>query len=451
MPNKAVLWADPELQFKLGITESIIDPKVGLRLHGPLDYNTKRTQFREVRLGLICKEPKRICGFLAKLGSNFKEQKLGDKEYEGFEKVYKVPVKIPQEDYAVRMSQEEINRVLNSSTPFESAVSLFDGKIQEFHDSMRGKYDVLVIQIPGDFANFDNPELSLNLHNSIKVLTVKRNMMSQILTEKAMKYQYDCENMWNLSVALYTKAGGVPWKLREFTNTNCFIGISYGIKKTEKGQAILSGLAEIFDSFGENVSMVSLSSEAYGKDFFLETDGSLHLSKEKIAQLIERLLEDYKKRVGQFPDRVTVHKTSFFNPDEKDGIRKVVQKGHYDLVDVVDNSSFRLFSGNSHPTRGTFWKVDSKVGLMYTTGTVPCFGRYPGIGTPKPIELRLAEGDSRIEKIGKEIFALTKMDWNNCNLMIREPVTTKYASYIVEILKAGLQADEIVKDIRYYM
>jgi hypothetical protein len=63
----------------------------------------------------------------------------------------------------------------------------------------------------------------------------------------------------------------------------------------------------------------------------------------------------------------------------------------------------------------------------------------------------VAEGGSSIEKIGKEIFALTKMDWNNCNLMIREPVTTKYASYIVEILKAGLRADEIVKDLRYYM
>src|SRR5438093_3237986 len=284
VPKKAVLWLDPELQFKLGITESIIDPKVGLRLHGPLDHNTKRRQFKEVRLGLICKEPKRICGFLAKLDSNFKEQKLGDKEYDGFERVYRVPLKIPPEDYALAITQEEINKVLSPNPSFESAVNLFDSKIQEFHDSMRGKYDVLVIQIPADFSILDNPERSLSLHNSIKVLTVRRSIMSQVLTEKAMKYQYDCENMWNLSVALYAKAGAVPWQLREFTGTNCFIGISYGIKKTEKGQTILSGLAEIFNSFGENVSMASLSSESYGKDFFLETDGSLHLSKAKMAQ-----------------------------------------------------------------------------------------------------------------------------------------------------------------------
>jgi hypothetical protein len=207
-------------------------------------------------------------------------------------------------------------------------VNLFDSKIQEFHDNMRGKYDVLVIQIPADFSILDNPERSLSLHNSIKVLTVRRSRMSQVLTEKAMKYQYDCENMWNLSVALYTKAGGVPWQLREFTDTNCFIGISYGIKKSEKGQTVLSGLAEIFNSFGENVSMASLSSESYGHDFFLETDGSLHLSKAKIAHLIEILLEDYRKRVGQFPEKVTIHKTSFFNPEEKDGIGQVIQGGH---------------------------------------------------------------------------------------------------------------------------
>ena len=43
------------------------------------------------------------------------------------------------------------------------------------------------------------------------------------------------------------------------------------------------------------------------------------------------------------------------------------------------------------------------------------------------------------------------MDWNNTNLMIRMPVTIKYASNIVGILKAGLQPDEVVKDIRYYI
>jgi DNA-binding Lrp family transcriptional regulator len=84
-------------------------------------------------------------------------------------------------------------------------------------------------------------------------------------------------------------------------------------------------------------------------------------------------------------------------------------------------------------------------------GYVKSLKTYPGIGIPKPLEFHIDGGKTRLEKLGKEILALTKMDWNSTNLMLREPVTIKYASNIVEILKAGLQPHEVVKDIRYYM
>jgi hypothetical protein len=118
-------------------------------------------------------------------------------------------------------------------------------------------------------------------------LAIRREIVTQILTEKTLTSTYECENVWNLSLGLYVKAGGVPWMLKEFTNTRSFIGIGYGIRKLESGQSVLSGLAEIFDEFGEHLSMISITSEAFGKDFTLETDGSYHLNEEKIALLVE--------------------------------------------------------------------------------------------------------------------------------------------------------------------
>ncbi|NHV98168.1 MAG: hypothetical protein HA496_00815 [Thaumarchaeota archaeon] len=213
-------------------------------------------------------------------------------------------------------------------------------------------------------------------------------------------------------------------------------------------------MAEIFNEYGEHVSVVSITSEAFGKDFTLETDGSYHLNREKISVLIEKLIEEYRQKIGNPPEKIVLHKTTFFNPSEKEGVEEVLSKFDitYDLVNIIENPSLRFFGdGKMPPSRGTFYRIDATKGLLYTTGYVKSFKTYPGIGIPKPLEFHMDYGKTEIEKLGKEIFALTKMDWNNTNLMLREPVTVKYASNIIEILKAGLQSDEVVKDIRYYI
>lgn len=456
MVSKVVIWSEPQLKFKPGVQESIIDPKVGLLLHGPLDFNSKRRRFSEIRLGVICKEPSRVINLLNKLNSHFPSQKLGDKDYKGFQSIYKVPLRIPSDNEVVQITDEEISKVLGNlkEDVFEEIVQLYDRKIQEFHDEMRGKYDVLVIQIPRELGKYDDPQKSQNLWSSIKAVAIRRDIVTQIITEKSLTSEYNCDNMWNLSLGLYVKAGGVPWMLKEFTDTQSFIGIAYGIKKLERGQRVLSGLAEIFSEYGEHVSMVSITSEAFGKDFTLETDGSYHLSEEKVAILIEKLIEEYKRIIGNPPEKVVLHKTTFFNFAEKEGIKSILSRfdSSYDLVNIVENPSLRIFTTEKMPPpRGTFKRIDENTGLLYTTGYVESFRTYLGIGSPKPLEFRIDEGKTKLEKLGKEILALTKMDWNTTNLMIRKPVTVKYASNIVEILKAGLQPYEVVKDIRYYM
>ncbi|MGC9014395.1 MAG: argonaute/piwi family protein [Thermoproteota archaeon] len=449
MINSAIVWTEPELRFKLGIQETIIDPKVGLSLHGPLDFNTKRRRFSEIRLGVICKEPLRIISFLKKLNSSFQEKKVGDKKYKGFETIYKVPIRIPSESEVVQLTDSEINSLYKvwTGNTLKEIVQLYDNKIQEFHDEMRGKYDILVIQIPKELEKY-------YLRSFIKVLAIKRGMVTQIITEKTLSSQYVCENMWNLSLGLYVKAGGVPWQLKDFTDTKSFIGIAYGIKKLQNGQIVFSGLAEIFNEFGEHVSVVSVSSKAFKEDFTLETDGSYHLSRKKIAVLIRKLIEEYQQKIGNPPEKVVLHKTTFFNTSEREGVKDALSEFEitYDLVNVIKNPSLRFFTNEKNPpSRGTFYKFNDSTGLLYTTGYVGSLGTYPGVGIPKPLEFHRDEGITGIEKLGKEILALTKMDWNNTNIMLREPVTIKYASKIVEILKAGLQPDEVVKDIRYYI
>jgi hypothetical protein len=124
MVSKAVVWTEPQLRFKLGIQESVIDPKVGLLVHGPLDFNSKRRKFSEIRLGLICKEPSRIISFLNKLNSYFPSQKVGDKTYEGFQTIYKVPIQIPSESEVVQLTDQDISRIVGMGNTFEKNRSI---------------------------------------------------------------------------------------------------------------------------------------------------------------------------------------------------------------------------------------------------------------------------------------------------------------------------------------
>lgn len=450
--NKAIQWSEPELRFKLGIQERIIDPRVGLAKYGPLDSNTKKRSFSKIRLGLICKDFDEIVGFLEKLNKTFPRQKIGDIPYTGFKSVYKVPIVLPDKNKTTFITREEVDEVRKAKDAFDSIINLYNSKTQQFHDEMRGKYDVVVIQVPKEFTRYEAP--GKVVRTFAKIHTIRRQMMSQFITEKALTYRYDCDNMWNLSVALYTKSGGTPWMLKEFSKTKCFIGIAYGIKRIESGQRVLAGLAEVFDEFGAHVTMTSITGEAFGKDYILETDGSYHLSRKKIASLVEKLINEYIRKVGNPPENVVIHKTTFFNPDEKAGINKVMSKhkSSYDLVHLIQNPSQRLFTTQRPPPlRGTFWPMGMDLALLYTTGVVESFGTYPGIGIPKPFEVARDEGATELDILAKQVLALTKMDWNNTTLMNGEPVTTKYASRIVEFLKAGLKAEEIVKDIRYYM
>jgi len=456
MTEKIKQWTEPELLFTTGTQERIIDPRVGLDKYGPLDYSNKERKFNEIRLACISKETdlQRMQTLAQKLNNKYRPRGAGSQvEYKGFSEIYRINVKPFSQENTALISNEEITKALNNGDPFQAIVNLYQTKIQEIQNKAKGKYDVLMIQVPRDFDNYQISD-GRDLRSYIKVLAVRKDIKTQVVTENVLNPWDDCDNMWHLSVGVYTKAGGVPWTVKELSTSLCFIGIAYGIKQGASGQSILSGLAEVFDEFGKHVSMYTINCEVFGKDFTLETDRGYHLGKDKMKTLIENAIGEYGKAIQTLPKNVIIHKTTFFNQNEKEGVREALEKNgtHYDLVYVQGNSSHRfLAAGKYPPERGIFWKKDDLTGILCTVGYVDDFRTYPGAGSPVPLELHKDQGDTKIDVLGKQVLALTKMDWNSASLMLKDPVTTKYAARVVDVLKAGLQADELVKDIRYYM
>ena len=71
-----------------------------------------------------------------------------------------------------------------------------------------------------------------------------------------------------------------------------------------------------------------------------------------------------------------------------------------DLVWVQESYSVKVLRDGNYPVmRGTFVELDGK-GLLYTNGSIPYYGTYPGQYDPRPLLLCPYKGsDSTIAQI----------------------------------------------------
>jgi len=443
------LLKEPQLQFSVGKHNLAVDPRFGLATYGPLDGNTGRREFSSVDVGMIAKKEdvRKVLKLLNGLDDHSEPKKGGSKVgYKGFESIYGIPINIPTigDDKVISISNLEINEIIERKDTFDNIKRLYNSKIQQYIDNNRNR-NVLILQIPEDFKKYFEFNYE-DLRAHIKALCIKKHVYTQILTQGSLEPYDMCDNMWNLSLGLYVKAGGVPWKLEDGEENTCFIGIAFGRRINEGGQDILVGLAEVFDVFGESVTI-----KVVEEDF--KSDVGYHLSKEKAERLIKTAIEGYIYEKHEEPKKVIVHKTSFFNEDEKLGTENALSNISHDLVHIQLNTSLRLVPDRSYPpNRGTLWKINLEKGVFYTKGYVGEFKTYPGAATASPIEINRNYGDTELKTLAEQIYGLTKMNWNTTVLTNKKPITIEYARKVNDILKSGIVEPEgILKDFRYYI
>src|SRR5439155_25874943 len=95
-------------------------------------------------------------------------------------------------------------------------------------ETKRNQFDVLAIYLPNRWERgFFGPEGDdFDLHDYVKAIAAVRGLPTQVINEdSALEYFCRCSVMWRLSIALYTKAGGVPWKLANTDSQTAYIGL----------------------------------------------------------------------------------------------------------------------------------------------------------------------------------------------------------------------------------
>jgi hypothetical protein len=254
---------------------------------------------------------------------------------------------------------------------------------------------------------------------------------------------------WNLAVAVYYKAGNIPWKPHNLPADTCFVGISFHHLKRRSGDIVYSSLAQ---AFSNEVEPFALKGESVPRDQVRHKRP--YLTERQSALLAHRVLEEYKsRRGGTFPQRVVTHKTSRFEPEEIAGFQGefLPKVSACDLVWLVPTGFRLLRRGVEEPLRGTLCTIADEHNYLFTTGYVRWWHEYPGPHIPSPLQIGVSGGQSDVEARAREILALTKMNWNSADGIGRNPITLSFARR-VGITMTEIEENETPNPLyRFYM
>jgi hypothetical protein len=157
------------------------------------------------------------------------------------------------------------------------------------------------------------------------------------------------------------------------------------------------------------------------------------------------------------PARLVLHKSSYFTPEELAGFQGALEQDGVGMADMLSmrKSLVRLFRAGQYPVlRGTHMALDESRHLLYTRGSVPFFETYPGLYVPRALELELDDVERSREAVCREILALTKMNWNNTQFDMREPITLHAARSVGNILKyvpLDAPSEHVARRYSFYM
>ena len=482
----------PEIEF--GAPGTFIDPKVGLTEAGPFDLRFGAAHKREVRVGFVgnteilnkgYKWIERCCKVIPTEITDSPQYQ----DFPGFRDIFHATLEL-RNQWVKTIDNKKLERALaikNSKSRFEDVLNLYTDSIEKLANCTETRPDIVMCCLPNEvvqtcwsissnltprqlesikkrkaerergqlflFKDIEETEEDLlrrDFRRALKAQTMKYEMPIQIGTERLFE---DMENSqeaatraWNMSVALYYKAGGIPWRFKVDGPETCFVGISFHHLRTPSQHLVYSSLAQAFSSRGEGFA---LRGEVIPWD---EKQGrNVHLTADQSAKLANKILQEYNEQIGGNPQRIVLHKTSRFDDSEQEGFRHGFRDiPIVELINIMP-TQFRLLTYGAYPPRrGTLCTVNKDATYLFTTGYMPKWRTYPGPHIPAPVRL-ISNDNVDMHQVASDILGLARMNWNTASMSSAHPVTLFFSRRVGGIMAEVGENEKPHPSFRYYM
>lgn len=466
------LIPEPDLAFHPERDDRHKHPLLGLLSYGPYSRSLLGYVFDPIRIATICpyNQTHLVESLIGEIEQRHspQERKQYLPEFPGFSKVFGVGLVVAGSGMRIELPSDLDTEIGRSEKP-HITLAKHVGNALSALSVHRSEFDVVFILLPMKWQHcfWGEADEDFDLHDYLKAVAAARGVPIQVLNEdRALGYRCRASVGWRLSLAAYSKAGGIPWKLADAEPDTAFIGVSYALRPCDSnGPRYVTCCSQVFDSEGAGLEFLLYETA----DVRIERDNP-YLGRTEMRRLMARSLAIYQRRhSGRAPRRVVVHKTTEFKRDEVDGCFDAWRSAEgLDLIQVNQDSIWRGIQTirgsdgrprpDSYPChRGSYLQIGGQDVLLWTQGNCPSVvvgkGNYykEGKGIPSPLMLTRYAGHGGWENGCTSVLQLTKMNWNNDSLYDRLPVTLGYARILAKTVKRMPELASTPYEFRLFM
>lgn len=486
--RKLIKLPEPTLLFGHG--QAMEDPRDGLTLFGPLDEGNPYG----IRIGVVgtragIERYKRwVKSIQLPIASDPEDQ--ARPPFPGFQAAFRIPwnprptleLEVPDHELGsiylddkhqrvYRTVEVYASRIIRAVTEEEANVDVWFVVVSdELHKYCRPQSSVeATVRIKADsrmpvrdaqrlqtqpslFAEINEAAIpyhyEVHFHNQLKARLLPYNAPTQVVRESTIapydfvdrygrpKRDLDTPSAiaWNLSTAVFYKAGGRPWKLGSIRDGVCYIGVVFKRDDKHPDPKMACCAAQMFLDSGDGVVFKGAVGPWYNPE-----SKECHLTRTDAKDLVKLAVESYEQRRGEPPKELFLHGKARFNEEEWAGFREAVSSTTNLVgIRIRHEEDLRLYGKGTHPVlRGLAYVRDERTAYLWTKGYIPRLQTYPGMEVPKPLLVDINKGEADIETVLSDILALTKLNYNSAIFADGEPVTLVFADAVGEILTAG--------------
>lgn len=452
------LLDEPMLSFSAADAhEADVHPLRGLVRYGPYSKGSFGGYTPKIRIATVGPESafRRRGELMASLRGAHEPSDRSEyvPKYPGFEHLFRVELVAAPATAHVKWP-EALHQVPGTGTPEQRLFQLMDAALQRL-DAVRNEFDVVLVHFPDSWAPATRGK-GFDAHDALKALGARYNMPTQVLNDRAFNFNYKASLAWRLAIALYVKAGGIPWKLARLSsvpNETAYIGLAYALRGDQREAHYVTCCSQVFDMDGGGMQFVAFEARDPVANV-AEARRNPFLSRDDMRTVLARSLTLYQARNGgNLPRRLVIHKTTAFKSEEVDGaFDALAGVPEVECIEVGATSGWRgvwlIDSGRTGPPskpsgypvpRGTVVVRSGTSALLWAAGNAPEVSTkgdyYQGKKSiPKPLSLVRHAGRGPLEVVAHEALALTKMDWNNDALYDPVPVSIRYSQKLARTI-----------------